>query len=174
MCLDHEHRVGRLKLLCMTIMCTWNSSLASILKKGENRCQRKISAQFCFLSRWVGVLKYLFWLWSSKHAGFQVNLIPRDRGTAAWEYRQGLLPGGPGCVAEQVARAPIEWGRCLCAWASPSICIALSMSLCYLWNEAPEANPSWAHGSQQRGWKGSGRGETAVHVESLLEVHCGW
>lgn len=58
-----SHR--EIKLLCMTIMCTWNSSLASVLKKGENRCHRQISAQFSCCSRWVGVLKYLFWFWSS-------------------------------------------------------------------------------------------------------------
>lgn len=65
-----------IRLLCMTIMCTWNSSLASVLKKGENRCHRKISAQFCFCSRRVGVLKCLFWLWSSCAWGFGQTSSP--------------------------------------------------------------------------------------------------
>lgn len=78
-----------IKLLCMTIMCTWNSSLASVLKKGENRCHRKISARFCFLSRWVGVLKYLFWLWSGRT---QVSRQASSPGIdePEWEYREGL------------------------------------------------------------------------------------
>lgn len=164
-----------IKLLCMTIMCTWNSSLASVLKKGENRCHRKNSAQFCFLSRWVGVLKYLFWLWSGS---VQVSRQTSSPGIGELQRGNrdrdcGVLPGGPGCVAEQVAGVPIEWGRCLCAWAFPSICITLCMSLCCLWNETAEANPSWERGPQQRGWKGSVPGGRAVRVESLL-IKCGW
>lgn len=70
----NTHR--EIKLLCMTIMCTWNSSLAFVLKKGENRCHRKISAQFCFCSRWVGVLKYPFWLQSGSVWVFKQTSSP--------------------------------------------------------------------------------------------------
>lgn len=163
-----------IKLLCMTIMCTWNSSLASVLKKGENRCHRKISAQFCFCSRWVGVLKYLFWLRSGSVRVFKQTSPVIDE--------QGLQHSGPGCMVKLGAWVPLEWRRRFQAWASLCICIALSVTLCYLQNKAAEPDPSWDSGLQGRGWKCSALGErgfrSCVHVESLPKAvpkaHCGW
>lgn len=132
-----------IKLLCMTIMCTWNSSLASVLKKGENRCHRKISAQFCFLSRWVGVLKYLFWLWSGSMRVSRQTSSPgidelqrgnRDRDCS-------VLPGGPGGVAEQVTGVPIYWVR------EVSLCLSISIHLhCFV--HEPLLPLKWSSRSQ--------------------------
>lgn len=59
-----------------------------------------------------------------QHAGFQANLTPRDRWTAAWEYRQGL-------------QHATRWSW-LCGWTSSwgtywveevSLCLSTSMHL---------------------------------------------
>lgn len=104
-----------IRLLFMTIMCTWNSSLACKLKKGENRCHRKISAQFCFCSRWVGVLKYLFWLQSSSVRVFKQTSPLIDE--------QGLQHGGPGSMAKPGAQVSFEWRWCFQGWASALLCL---------------------------------------------------
>ena len=106
-----------IKLLCMTIMCTWNSSLASTLKKGKNRCHGKISAQFCFCSRWVGVLKYLFWL----------------RSGSVWVFRQTSSPaldeqGLPHATRwSQLHGQTRSWGTSWVKEVSPGLSISVHL-----------------------------------------------
>lgn len=83
-------------------------------------------SQSSFCSRWV--FRYLKYLLQRQCAGFQASLMSSARWTGT--------AGGPGCMAEQPGTGvPLEWRRCPQAWASPCPCIALSVTLCCLWNQ---------------------------------------
>lgn len=106
-----------------------------------------------------------------QRAGFQANFsIDRWTGTAArWSWFHGQTRSS-GIIRVKVV------------FPGLSICIALSVTLCYLQNKAAELDPLWDHGPQGRGWKCSVLGEigfrSCVRVESLpkavLKAHCGW
>lgn len=104
----------QIQLLCMTIMCVWNSSLAFVLKKEENSCHRQLSAQLSFCSGWVGVLRY-FSVLKRQHTSSQANLTS----STSWMGPVATVPScaDPGCTPRLGAGPPQSHGLGLQVWA---------------------------------------------------------